>query len=65
VTIQRLRIVIADNERDMREYLRELLTRLGHEAVAVTTGKELVELCDASPPDLVIFEKERETELLR
>jgi response regulator NasT len=49
-----LRIAAADDERDTREHLQELLTRLGHEAVAVATGEQLVELCAASPPDLII-----------
>src|SRR5262249_4209753 len=49
-----LRIIVADDERDMREYLQEVLTRLGHQVVAVSTGQELVELCDATTPDLVI-----------
>jgi response regulator NasT len=50
-----LRIAIADDERDMREYLPELLTRLGHEVVAVaSTGAELVERCRVTRPDLVL-----------
>jgi response regulator NasT len=54
MTTQRLRIALAEDETDTREYLQELLTRMGHEAVAVATGKQLVELCRASPPDLVL-----------
>jgi response regulator NasT len=54
VTTQPLHIAVAEDERDTRDPLQELLTRLGHEAVAVTTGKQLVELCAASPPDLII-----------
>jgi response regulator NasT len=51
---QPLRIAVADDELDIREHLHELLTRLGHQAVAVATGKQLVELCRATSPDLVI-----------
>jgi response regulator NasT len=51
---QTLRVALAEDERDTREYLQEILTRLGHEAVAIGTGQQLVELCRASPPDLVI-----------
>jgi response regulator NasT len=52
---QPLRIVIADDEPDMREYFRKLLPRLGHQVLAVAeTGRALVECCRASPPDLVI-----------
>ena len=49
-----LRIAVAEDEQDMREYLRELLPRLGHEVVAVEGGRELVELCRTAPPDLVL-----------
>ncbi len=52
---ERLRVAVADDEADTREYLKELLPRLGHEVAAVAaTGRELVELCRASAPDLVI-----------
>src|SRR5829696_9775223 len=50
-----LRIVVADDEREMREYLREILTLLGHEVVgAASEGRELVSLCEAHKPELVI-----------
>jgi response regulator NasT len=50
-----LRIAIADDELDMREYLQETLTDLGHQVVVVaTTGRELVEQCRAQRPDLVL-----------
>jgi response regulator NasT len=52
---QPLRIVVADDEPDMREYFRKLLPRLGHQVLAVAeTGRALVEQCLATPPDLVI-----------
>jgi two-component system, response regulator PdtaR len=50
-----LKIAVADDERDMREYLHEVLPRLGHEVVAVAeNGRKLVEQCRAARPDLVI-----------
>jgi response regulator NasT len=50
-----LRIAVADDEPDMREYFQEVLPRLGHSVVAVArNGQELVELCRTSKPDLVI-----------
>jgi two-component system, response regulator PdtaR len=50
-----LRIAVADDEPDMRDYFRTILPVLGHEVVAVAgTGLELVEQCRASRPDLVI-----------
>lgn len=53
----RLRIAIADNERDMRDYFARILPRLGHEIVATAqNGRELVERCHASRPDLLILD---------
>jgi response regulator NasT len=50
-----LRIAVADDEPDMRDYFRKSLPRLGHTVVAVAaTGRELVELCRTTRPDLVI-----------
>ena len=52
---QSLRIVVADDEPDMRDYFQQVLPRLGHSVVAVAeNGQELVELCRAENPDLVI-----------
>lgn len=52
---QSLRILVADDERDMREYFQKLLPRLGHQVVgAAQNGKELVDLCRKLHPDLVI-----------
>jgi response regulator NasT len=52
---QSLRIAIADDEDDMRDYFREILPVLGHQVVvAARTGRELVDLCRAERPDLVI-----------
>ena len=49
-----LRIVAADDEPNMREYLKELLPRLGHQVVTAESGRQLVELCRVSAPDLVV-----------
>jgi response regulator NasT len=50
-----LRIAVADDEAEMRLFVRELLPHLGHEVVAeAATGRELVERCRAARPDLVI-----------
>jgi AmiR/NasT family two-component response regulator len=50
-----LRIVVADDERNMYEYLQEFLPLLGHQVVAVAqTGRQLIEQCRALHPDLVI-----------
>ena len=50
-----LRIAVADDEPDVRDYFRRILPRLGHQVVvAARTGRELVEQCRAARPDLVI-----------
>jgi response regulator NasT len=50
-----LRIAVADDEPDMRDYYKMVLPRLGHEVVAVSeTGRDLVERCKDAAPDLVI-----------
>jgi CheY-like chemotaxis protein len=52
---QALRIAVADDEPDVRDYFRRMLPRLGHEVVAAASnGRELVEICREHKPDLVI-----------
>lgn len=52
---ERLRIVVADDEPDMRDYFARILPRVGHEVVALARdGSELVALCREKLPDLVI-----------
>jgi response regulator NasT len=52
---QGLRIVVADDEADMRDYFKQILPELGHEVVgAATNGRELVERCHELHPDLVV-----------
>jgi response regulator NasT len=49
-----LRVAVAEDERDTREYLQEMLTRLGHQVVTAATGKQLAEQCQTVKPDLVL-----------
>jgi response regulator NasT len=50
-----LRIIVADDEPDMRDYFRKILPRLGHQVLAAAeTGRDLVELAHKANPDLVI-----------
>lgn len=52
---QGLRIVVADDEADMRDYFKQTLPELGHQVVgAATNGRELVEKCRELQPDLVV-----------
>src|SRR6476469_5613861 len=50
-----LRIVVADDEPDVRDYFQRMLPRLGHQVVAAAAnGRELVEMCREHKPDLII-----------
>jgi response regulator NasT len=50
-----IRIAVADDELDMRDYFARILPRLGYRVVGVaSTGEELLSLCRATCPDLVI-----------
>ena len=49
-----LRVAVADSEQFMLDYYRDLLPRLGHEVTVADGGRQLVELCRAQKPDLVI-----------
>ncbi|HMF18889.1 MAG TPA: response regulator [Gemmataceae bacterium] len=52
---QSLRIAVADDEPDMRDYFQKILPRLGHQVVAsAQNGHTLVEQCRLCHPDLVI-----------
>ena len=52
---QPLRIVVADDEPDMRDYFRKILSHLGYQVVGVAAnGRELVEVCRTTTPDVVI-----------
>jgi len=54
-SVPALRIAVADDEPEMREWFEEMLTDLGHEVVAVAeNGKQLLEACLELFPNLVI-----------
>ncbi len=50
------RIVIADDDADIRELVVFKLRHAGHEVLPVADGSAAVEACLASPPDLVILD---------
>lgn len=50
-----LRILIADDEESTREYLANILTRLGHQLAGMAgSGRELVEIAQSTAADLII-----------
>lgn len=50
-----LKILVAEDETDMREYLQETLIDLGHQVVgAAQDGQQLVEMCRSLHPELII-----------
>jgi response regulator NasT len=50
-----LRISVADDEQDMRDFFEKMLPLLGHQVVSIAeTGRELVEHCRTLKPDLII-----------
>jgi AmiR/NasT family two-component response regulator len=52
---QQLRIAVADDEPDIRDYFARILPLLGHRVVVVACdGGELVARCLSARPDLVI-----------
>jgi CheY-like chemotaxis protein len=53
--IKSLRIAIADDEPDVRDYFCRILPLLGHVVVAAASnGRELVQSCHEQNPDLII-----------
>jgi response regulator NasT len=52
---QGLRIAVADDEPDVREFFERYLPRMGHQVVAsAEDGRRLVELCRSAKPDMII-----------
>jgi two-component system, response regulator PdtaR len=50
-----LRVAVADDERDMRQFFQELLPVMGHHVVAIAeTGRQLAESCRNLALDLVV-----------
>lgn len=50
------RIVVADDDVDIRELVEFKLSTLGHEIVAVGDGAAAVEACQAQRPDLAVLD---------
>ncbi|GAA3505041.1 SpoIIE family protein phosphatase [Streptomyces prasinosporus] len=48
------RVVVADDNADLREYLRRLLTGAGYRVTTVTDGTSALDAARTDPPDLVV-----------
>lgn len=54
-TLHRVRVAVADDEVELRDYWQKILPRLGFELVGVvSSGEELVQLCRQVAPDVII-----------
>ena len=52
---RRVRIAVADDEVELRDYWHEILPHLGYELVGIVAGGEdLVRLCRQAAPDVII-----------
>lgn len=50
------RILVAEDERDIRELIAFTLRFAGFDVVLATNGAEAVEMAEANPPDLIILD---------
>nr|WP_229820887.1 SpoIIE family protein phosphatase [Streptomyces ruber] len=50
----RARVLVADDNTDMREYLTRILTGAGYDVTSVTDGAEALDAIRRDPPDLVV-----------
>jgi DNA-binding response OmpR family regulator len=50
------RILVADDDVDIRELVEFKLSTLGHEVVAVADGAAAIDACQASRPDLAVLD---------
>ena len=50
------RIVVADDDVDIRELVEFKLSRLGHDVIAVGDGAAALDACRAQRPDLVVLD---------
>ncbi len=51
-----MKVLIVEDNADWRELLTMIITRLGHEVMVASTGKEALERVVVMPPDLVLMD---------
>jgi DNA-binding response OmpR family regulator len=54
--MKRARVLVVDDEPDIRNLVAELLRRAGHDVVAAENGRAGLRALHASPPDLVLLD---------
>jgi DNA-binding response OmpR family regulator len=54
--MKRARVLVVDDESDIRNLVAELLRRAGHDVVAAENGRAGLRALHASPPDLVLLD---------
>ena len=50
------RILVVDDERDIRNLLKQVLEHTGYEVETATNGREALEMVDRSLPDLMLLD---------
>ena len=50
------KILIADDERDIRDLVAFTLRFAGHEVIATSNGEEALQAAQAQPPDLILLD---------
>ncbi len=50
------RILVVDDEEDMRSMLTQMLERAGHKVTTATDGQEAIEAFRAAPPDVLLID---------
>jgi FixJ family two-component response regulator len=56
MTNQRRRVMVADDEHHVREFLRDLLTSEGYEVAAFATGAQLLDAVPTFYPDVIVVD---------
>src|SRR5437868_3666066 len=52
----RKRVLVVDDEEDVRQFIRLMLEEAGYDVVTAVDGAQALALIDASPPDVVVLD---------
>jgi CheY-like chemotaxis protein len=56
VSVQKRKVLVVDDERDLREFYEDLLTRQGYEVVTATNGQEALAAVTQHAPELILLD---------